>query len=84
MLDVGVDHIGATDVVFEGITPAPIDSPRRRSHMVEDVVLRMEVGVATLADLVVCGLSCKPFVYRVFFANISLCFVSLVFYLSHR
>lgn len=27
----------------------------------------MEVGVEILADLAVCGLSCKPFVFRVFF-----------------
>ena len=28
----------------------------------------MEVGVEILADLAVCGLSCKPFVFRVFLA----------------
>ena len=64
----------ATDVVFGGITPALVDSPRRRSRVVEHVALRMEVGVGTLADLVVCGLGCKTSGFRVFSCSIKHCF----------
>jgi len=56
----------ATDVVVGGITPAPVDAPRCGSRMVDHVGLRIEVGVGTLADLVLWGLSHKTFVFQVF------------------
>ena len=68
-----------TDVVVGGITPALVDSPRRRSRMVEVVELLMEVGVEILADLAVCGLGCKPFVFRVFFLAFELNIILRIF-----
>lgn len=39
----------------------------------------MEVGVEILADLAVCGLSCKPFVFRVFFLAFELNIILRIF-----
>lgn len=71
--------VRVTDVAVGGITPAPVDSPRRRSRTVEVVELRMEVGVEILADLAVCSLSCKPFVFRVFFLAFELNIILRIF-----
>ena len=60
-----------TDVVVGSIMSALVDSPWRHPRTVEVVELRMEIGAETLADLAVCELSCKPFVYRVYFVYCS-------------